>query len=51
MALRTDPPFARYIFVERNPAHAESLDVLRKDFPELATRISVHAADANTFLQ
>ena len=51
VALRTDPPFARYIFVDRNPAHAESLDALRKEFPKLAARISVRAADANTFLQ
>ena len=51
MALRTDPPFGRYIFVDRNPTHAESLGALRKEFPKLANRISVRAADANTFLQ
>ena len=51
MALRTDPPFGRYIFVDRNPEHAESLGALRQEFPELADRISVHAADANAFLQ
>jgi three-Cys-motif partner protein len=51
VALRTDPPFGRYIFVDRNPTHAESLGALRKEFPTLANRISVRAADANTFLQ
>ena len=51
VALRTKPPFGRYIFVDRNPAHAESLAALRQEFPELADRISVLAADANTFLQ
>jgi three-Cys-motif partner protein len=51
VALRTDPPFGRYIFVDRNPTHAESLGALRKEFPNLANRISVRAADANTFLQ
>ena len=51
VALRTKPPFGRYIFVDRNPAHAESLAALRQEFPELADRISVQAADANTFLQ
>ena len=51
VALRTDPPFGRYIFVDRNPAHAESLGALRREFPELADRISVRAADANEFLQ
>src|SRR5215208_884463 len=51
VVLRTDPPFGRYIFVDRNPTHAESLGALRKEFPKLANRISVRAADANTFLQ
>lgn len=45
------PPFGRYIFVDRNPVHAESLGALRQEFPELADRISVLAADANAFLQ
>lgn len=51
VALRTDPPFGRYIFVDRNPEHAESLEGLREEFPELADRVSVEVADANTFLQ
>ncbi len=51
VALRTDPPFGRYVFVDRNPTHAESLGALRQEFPELADRITVRAADANTFLQ
>jgi three-Cys-motif partner protein len=29
VALRTDPPFGRYIFVDRNPEHAQSLNALR----------------------
>src|ERR671916_211657 len=45
------PPFGRYIFVDRNPAHTESLGALRQEFPELADRIYVRAADANEFLQ
>jgi three-Cys-motif partner protein len=49
--LRTQPPFGRYIFVDRNPVHAESLGALRQEFPELAERIFVRAADANAFLQ
>ena len=51
VALRTQPPFGRYIFVDRNPVHAESLGALRQEFPELAERIFVRAADANAFLQ
>ena len=51
VALRTDPPFGRYIFVDRNPEHARSLGTLRREFPDLTKRISVQVADANTFLQ
>lgn len=51
VALRTDPPFGRYIFVDRNPEHARSLGTLRREFPDLTNRISVQVADANTFLQ
>lgn len=51
VALRTNPPFGRYVFVDRNPEHAESLDGLRQEFPDLANRISVEVADANVFLQ
>jgi hypothetical protein len=36
---------------DRNPTHAASLGALRKEFPKLVDRISVRAADANTFLQ
>lgn len=51
VALRTEPAFGRYIFVDRNPDHAKSLEKLRQEFPELADRISVQVADANAFLQ
>jgi three-Cys-motif partner protein len=51
VALRTEPPFGRYIFVDRKPAHAESLSALRREFPDLADRIFVRSADANAFLQ
>jgi three-Cys-motif partner protein len=51
VALRTEPPFGRYIFVDRNPEHAEALGGLRQEFPELADRILVEVADANDFLQ
>lgn len=51
VALRTDPPFGRYVFVDRNPEHAESLKALRGEFPELADRITVEVADANDFLR
>ena len=51
VALRTDPPLGRYIFVDRNPVHAASLGTLSQEFAALAARISVRVADANTFLQ
>jgi three-Cys-motif partner protein len=51
VALRTDPPFDRYIFVDRNPEHAAALGGLRQQFSDLSDRISVEVADANAFLQ
>jgi three-Cys-motif partner protein len=50
LALSIDPPFAEYIFVERDPQHSKSLDGLKTEFPALANRITVQNADANTFL-
>lgn len=50
VALSQAHPFDRYIFVDREPGHAQALEKLREDFPELASRIRVETADANEFL-
>ncbi len=50
-ALEVEPPFDSYVFVDRNPAHAEQLRTLGEEYPEKAGRISVEAAEANSFLR
>lgn len=50
-ALDVEPPFDAYVFVDRNPAHAEQLRRLGEEYPEKAGRISVEAAEANAFLR
>src|ERR1051326_7620319 len=36
VALETEPPFDQYIFVEKNPEYAASLEALRRSFSKLA---------------
>lgn len=50
-ALEVEPPFDSYVFVDRNPEHAEQLRRLGDEFPAKADRISVEAAEANSFLE
>lgn len=47
-ALRLDPPFHKYIFIEQSPRRVASLQRLAHEFAHLAARIEVHQADANT---
>jgi three-Cys-motif partner protein len=47
IALKTQPPFDRYIFIEKNRSRCAQLEALRLEFSDLATRITVHAGDAN----
>ena len=48
VALETDPPFDQYIFVEKNPEYAVSLQGTREKFPNL--NIHVAQGDANDLL-
>jgi three-Cys-motif partner protein len=50
-ALEVEPAFDYYIFVDRKPEHAEQLRRLGDEFPAKAGRISVEAAEANSFLR
>lgn len=50
-ALATDPPFDRYIFIERSAQHCEHLEALRREFEPLAERIDIRQGDANTEIQ
>ena len=50
-ALAVDPPFSRYVFVEKSRRKAGQLERLRADFPNLADRIQIERADANAAIQ
>jgi three-Cys-motif partner protein len=50
-ALAVDPPFGRYVFVEKSRRKATQLQQLRADFPNLADRIQIERADANAAIQ
>jgi len=51
LALRVDPPFDSYIFIERSLEHVRRLEALREEFPERADRIRVLQNDANEEIQ
>jgi three-Cys-motif partner protein len=50
-ALGVDPPFSRYVFVEKSRRKATQLERLRADFPQVAERIKIERADANVAIQ
>ncbi len=50
-ALRVSPPFDQYVFIERTARKAIELARLTEEFKDLADRISVHCADANTTIR
>jgi three-Cys-motif partner protein len=50
-ALAVDPPFSRYVFVEKSKRKTAQLELLRAEFPYLAERIRVERADANAAIQ
>jgi three-Cys-motif partner protein len=47
LALKTQPPFDRYIFIERNAARCTQLNALKSEFPELAANVRVEQGEAN----
>ncbi len=51
LALKIEPRFDRYIFVERDPDRCEQLERLREEFPGLASDIWVEQGDANRIIQ
>ncbi len=51
LALKTEPRFDRYVFVERNPERCAQLEALKEDFPHLARDISVSQGEANEEIQ
>ena len=50
IALCIDPPFHRYIFVEKDPVRCEELENFKKEFESLSDRIIIENKDANSYL-
>ena len=48
LALKTSPPFSRYVFIEKNKRRFAALTRLKEDFPSLADRIELRNSDANS---
>jgi three-Cys-motif partner protein len=51
IALELDPPFGRYIFIEKKPEYIKELEVLRESFPALSGRVEIRQGEANTILK
>ncbi len=47
LALQVEPPFDRYIFIEKNRDRCVALESLRAEFPLRASEISIKHGDAN----
>lgn len=51
LALGTEPPFDRYVFIERSAARCAQLEELRSKFPRRAKDIDIRHGDANVEIQ
>jgi three-Cys-motif partner protein len=51
LALKTEPRFDRYIFIEQSQARCEHLEALKQEFPDLAADITVSRGEANAEIQ
>ncbi|MEM7806834.1 MAG: three-Cys-motif partner protein TcmP [Planctomycetota bacterium] len=51
LALKIDPPFQRFVFIEREQAKVAELENLKKEFVSKADSIDIHAGDANETIQ
>lgn len=51
IALAVDPPFQRYVFIEKDVRRFAELQRLPREFPHLADRISVVNEEGNAYLQ
>lgn len=50
IALDTNPPFDKYIFVENKPKHVKELEALAAKYEGLKERINIKHGEANEFL-
>jgi three-Cys-motif partner protein len=51
LALRTQPRFDKYIFIEQSAKRCEHLKNLKSEFPDLAVDIDIRRGDANIEIQ
>lgn len=51
LALRTEPPFDQYVFIDIDPSRCAALGALRVDFPSLADRIDIQQGEANATIR
>ncbi len=51
LALKTEPRFDRYVFIERSAERCAELEALKTEFPDLAKDIQIRQGDANTEIQ
>lgn len=51
LALRVNPQFDQYIFIERSPERCARLESLKSEFPGLASKIDICQEDANAKIQ
>ena len=51
MALKVNPGFDRYLFIERDANRCAQLDSLRNEFPDLAKSIQIKQGDANKVIR
>jgi len=51
IALEIEPPFSRYIFIERVPEYQKELEQLKKEFSAIAERVDILPGDANEILK
>lgn len=51
LALKIEPRFEKYIFIERSRKHCEQLEALKQDFPDKAKDIEIRPGDANREIQ
>lgn len=51
LALQTDPPFDKYIFIERSASRCAHLETLKSEFPSAASAIEIRQGDANAEIQ
>lgn len=51
LALKTEPRFDRYIFIERSLERCTELELLKQEFQDLAGDIQIRRGDANTEIE